>query len=143
MAVDGLGRLRDEGVCVEDAAQDGLVMLDRGIRGGLVLVEQPLQVFYKLLAIATIANGGQTRLTTPIHRLSLLRSLDFVVSGRCRCSRPRSHLVKRCPKPGALDNRAELCLVPIAAMPLFLMFQADTDGRNAGWKNRERACFSS
>ena len=45
LAVDGLGRLRDEGGRVEDAAQDRLVVLDRRVGRRLVLVEESLEVF--------------------------------------------------------------------------------------------------
>jgi hypothetical protein len=45
LAVDGLGGLGDERRCVEDASQDGLVVLDRRVGRRLVLVEESLEVF--------------------------------------------------------------------------------------------------
>ncbi len=58
LAVDGLGCLRDQGGRVEDAPQDRLVVLDRGIGRRLVLVEESLQVFLSLSAGDASADGG-------------------------------------------------------------------------------------
>lgn len=45
LAVDGLGGLGDEGRRVEDASEDGFVVLDRRVGRRLVLVEESLEVF--------------------------------------------------------------------------------------------------
>ena len=45
VVVQGLGRLPEEGIPVEDASQDRLVVMDRRVGGRLVLIEESLEVF--------------------------------------------------------------------------------------------------
>lgn len=53
LAIGSLGRLRHDGVIVEDTPQDHLVVLDRSIGDILGLAEELLDMFYRgLLTLA-------------------------------------------------------------------------------------------
>ena len=59
LAINAIGSLGEYGARVENGTQDGLVVLNGGIGGSLVLIEQALQVFYELLVRSQETATGQ------------------------------------------------------------------------------------